>query len=65
MNIIILGDDLSGIYDESGLSSKKCKRDIDICGCDLSVSVAWKKNVVGFSSRAATVVNKSFLSKPI
>ena len=65
LDILTLEDDLSGIYDKFGLSSKKCKRDVNICGCDLSVSIVWKKNVVGFSSRVAIVINKSFLNKPI
>ena len=65
LDALTLGDDLSGTYDKSGLSSKKRKRDINICGCDSSVSVAWKKNIANFSSRAAIAVNKSFLDKPI
>ena len=65
LNILILGNDPFGIYDESGLSSKKRKRDINIYEYDLSVSTAWKKNVVDFSSRAATAANESFLNKPI
>ncbi len=40
LNILIVGDDLSRIYNESKLSSKKRKRDVDICGCDSSVSTA-------------------------
>ncbi len=65
LDILTLGDDLSGIYNKFRLSSKKCKRDVDICGCDLSVFVAWKKNIIGFSSRVATVANKGLLDKPI
>jgi len=65
LNTLTLGDDLSEIYDKSGPSSKKRKRDINICGCDSSVSVAWKKNVIIFSSRAVIVINKRFLGKPI
>ena len=38
LNVLTFGNNLSGIYDESGLSSKKRKRDINICGCDFSVS---------------------------
>ncbi len=65
LNILILGNDPFGIYDESGLSSKKRKRDINIYGYNPSVFVAWKKNITNFSSRAATTINKSFLGKPI
>ncbi len=65
LDALTLGDDLSGIYDKSGLSSKKRKRDVDICGCDFSVLVAWKKNVADFSSRVVIVVNESFLGKSI
>jgi len=65
LDILTLGDNLSGIYDESGLSSKKRKRDINICGCDPSVFIAWKKNIISFSFRAAIIINKSFLGKPI
>jgi len=39
LNILTLGDDLFRIYDKSGLSSKKRKRDINIYGYNLSVSV--------------------------
>ncbi len=39
LDVLILGDDLFGIYNKSGLSSEKRKRDIDICRCDFSVSV--------------------------
>jgi len=65
LDILILGDDSSKTYDEFELSSKKYKRDINIYGCDSSVSVAWKKNIIDFSSRTAIAVNKSFLSKSI
>ncbi len=65
LNTLTLGDDLSRTYNKSGLSSKKRKRDINICGYDSSVSAAWKKNITNFSSRAATTTNKSLLSKPI
>ncbi len=65
LNILIFGNDLSGIYNKSGLSSKKRKRDINICECDSSVFIAWKKNVTNFSSRIATAANKNFLNKPI
>ncbi len=40
LNILTLGDDLSRIYNESGLSSKKRKRDINIYGYNPSVSTA-------------------------
>ena len=65
LDVLTLGDDPSKTYNESGPSSKKRKRDINIYGCDPSVSVAWKKDVASFSSRVATVANKSFLGKPI
>ncbi len=39
LDALTLGDDLFGIYNESGSSSKKRKRDVDICGCDFSVFV--------------------------
>ena len=65
LDALTLGDDLFGIYNESGSSSKKRKRDVDICGCDFSVFVTWKKNVACFFSRVATAVNESFLGKPI
>ncbi len=65
LDILTLGDDPSRIYDKSGLSSKKRKRDINIYGYDPSVSAAWKKNIINFFSRVATAANKSFLGKPI
>ena len=65
LDTLTLGDDPSGIYNKSGLSSKKRKRVINICGYNSSVSVAWKKNVADFSSRAATATNKSLLNKSI
>ena len=65
LNILTFGDDLSGIYNKSRLSSKKRKRDINIYGCDSSVSAAWKKNITNFFFRVATVANKSFLGKSI
>ncbi len=65
LDILTLGDDLFGIYNKSKLSSKKRKRDINICGYNPSVFIAWKKNIADFSSRAAIAVNKSFLNKPI
>ncbi len=65
LDTLTFEDDLFGIYDESGLSSKKRKRDINICGCDSSVSVVWKKNVAGFFFRVVIVVNESLLNKPI
>ena len=39
LDILTLGDDLFGIYNKSGSSSKKRKRDINICGCDPSVFI--------------------------
>ncbi len=65
LDVLTLGDDPSRTYNESGLSSKKRKRDINIYGYNPSVSAAWKKNIANFSSRAATTANKNFLSKPI
>src|SRR6266498_4250467 len=65
LDVLTLGDDPSKTYNESGLSSKKRKRDINIYGYNPSVSAAWKKNIANFSSRAATTANKNFLSKPI
>ncbi len=65
LNTLILENDLSGIYDEFGPSSKKRKRDINTYKYNPSVFVVWKKNITGFSSRAATTINKSFLDKPI
>src|SRR6266498_4965111 len=65
LDTLTLGDDLFETYNKSRLSSKKRKRDINTYGCDPSVSTTWKKNVVNFSSRAATTTNKSLLNKPI
>ncbi len=65
MDILILGDDSSGIYNKFRLSSKKRKRDINTYKCDSSVFIAWKKNITGFFSRAATTTNESFLDKLI
>ncbi len=65
LDTLTLGDDPSKIYNESEPSSKKRKRDVDICGYNPSVSAAWKKNIASFSSRAATTTNKNLLSKPI
>ncbi len=65
LNILTLENNLSGIYNKSGPSSKKCKRDINIYEYDLSISAAWKKNITNFFSRATTIINKSFLNKPI
>ncbi len=65
LNTLTLEDNLFRIYNESGLSSKKRKRDINIYGYNFSVSVAWKKNIINFSSRAAITVNESLLNKLI
>ena len=65
LNTLTFENNLFRIYNDFGLSSKKCKRDVDICRCDFSVSVAWKKNITDFSSRATIVVNESLLNKPI
>ena len=40
LNTLTLGNDLSGTYDKSRLSSKKRKRDINIYKYDLSVFAA-------------------------
>jgi len=40
LDILTLGDDLSRIYNESGLSNKKRKRDINIYGYNFFVSTA-------------------------
>jgi len=65
LDILTLGNDLSGIYNESGPSSKKRKCVINIYGYNPSVFIAWKKNIADFSSRVATITNKSLLGKPI
>src|SRR6266536_4226609 len=65
LDTLTLGDDLSRIYNKSGPSSKKRKRDINICGYNPFVSVTWKKNVAGFCSRIVIAANKSLLGKPI
>src|SRR6266536_4504154 len=61
LDILILEDDLSGIYIKSRSSNKKRKRDINICRYDPSVSIMWKKNITGFSSRITITTNKNFL----
>ena len=65
LDILTFGDDLFEIYNKSRLSSKKRKRDINICGYNPSVFIAWKKNITDFSSPATTVVNKNLLNKLI
>ncbi len=65
LDIQTLEDDSSGIYNKSKLSSKKCKRNINICGYNLSVFVTWKKNITDFSSRITTITNENDLDKPI
>ncbi len=65
LDILTFGNKLFRIYNESGLSNKKRKRDINIYGYNPSVSITWKKNITNFSSRAATTVNESLLNKPI
>ncbi len=47
LDTLTLGDDPSGIYNKSGPSSKKRKRDINTC--EYAVSTAWKKNITSFS----------------
>jgi len=65
LHALTLENDPSGIYNKSGLSSKKRKRDINIYEYNPSVSAAWKKNITSFFSRAATIINKNLLSKSI
>ena len=65
LNTLTLENDLFGIYNKSKPSSKKRKRDINICGYNSSVSVAWKKNIINFFFRVTITINKSFLNKPI
>ncbi len=65
LDVLIFENDLFGTYNKSRPSSKKRKRDINIYEYNLSVFVAWKKNVTGFSSRVTITANKSFLDKPI
>ncbi len=65
LDTLTLENDPSGIYNKSGPSSKKRKRDINIYEYNPSVSAAWKKNITDFSSRVATTANKNLLDKPI
>ncbi len=65
LDILTLGNNPSEIYNESGPSSKKRKRDINIYEYDFSVFTAWKKNIADFFSRITTTTNKSLLGKPI
>ena len=65
LDILTLENEPSGIYNESGSSSKKRKRDININEYDPSVFVAWKKNITDFFSRTATAANKGFLNNSI
>ncbi len=65
LDTLTLENDLSETYNKSGPSSKKRKRDINIYKYNSSVSTAWKKNIINFSSRAATTANKNLLNKPI
>src|SRR6266511_1732606 len=65
LNILTLGNNPFRTYDESRLSSKKRKRDINIYEYNPSVSTAWKKNITNFSSRTTIIINKSLLGKPI
>ncbi len=48
LDTLILGNDPSRTYNESGPSSKKHKRDINIYEYNPSVSTTWKKNVINF-----------------
>ena len=65
LNILTFKNDPSKTYNKSRSSSKKCKRDINTYEYNSSVFTAWKKNIINFSSRAATIINKNFLNKPI
>jgi len=65
LDALTLGNDLFRTYNKSGPSSKKRKYDINIYGCDFSVSITWKKNIINFYSRATITANKNFLDKPI
>ena len=65
LNTLTLGNNLSETYNKSGLSSKKRKRDINIYEYNLSVFIAWKKNIINFFSRVATIINKNLLNKSI
>ena len=65
LDILTLGDDLFEIYNKSGLSSKKRKRNINIYRYNPSIFIAWKKNITDFFSRAATTINKNLLGKLI
>ncbi len=65
LNTLTFGNDLSGIYNKSGSSSKKRKRNINIYKYNLSVFIAWKKNITNFSFQIITAVNESFLNKSI
>ena len=65
LDILTLGDDLFRIYNKSGSSSKKRKRDINIYKYNFSVFITWKKNIISFSFRIAIIINKSLLDKPI
>ncbi len=50
LDILTLGNDLFEIYNKSGPSSKKRKRDINTYEYNPSVFTAWKKNIADFSS---------------
>jgi len=50
LNTLTLGNNPFRIYDKSGLSSKKHKRDINTYGYNPSIFTTWKKNIIGFSS---------------
>ncbi len=65
LDTLTLENHLFRIYNKSGPSSKKRKRDINTYEYNPSVSITWNKNVTNFSSRAATTANKSLLDKPI
>ncbi len=62
LDVLTLGNDLSGTYNKSGSSSKKRKRDINICGYDSSVFITWKKNIASFFSRTTATASKGFLN---
>ncbi len=60
LNILTFENDLSGIYNKSGPSSKKRKRDINIYKYNSSVFVAWKKNVTDFFFKLRLLLMRVF-----
>ncbi len=60
LDILTLGDDLSGIYNKSGLSSKKRKRDVNIYGCDFSVLQRGRRMLLVFFPELRLLLIKIF-----